>query len=74
MRVATEYLEALARLSVNEPRVIEWLSSRLEQHTIQLVSQKDDVAVRWAQGRIQECSEIIAIIKDAAEILRKADK
>jgi ATP-dependent protease HslVU (ClpYQ) peptidase subunit len=73
MKLDKTVLEALARLKSAEPKLIEWLNSRLESHTVQLVNQKDEVGVRWAQGRVQETAEIIQLINNAAEILRKAD-
>lgn len=74
MKIETPVLEALARLKSSEPRLVEWLEQRAQRHIIQMVNQTDDVAMRMAQGRVQEVTEILDIIKDAGNILRKVDR
>lgn len=74
MRTDQRVLEALARVKMNEPLLLEWLKSRMELNISALVNQKDDVSVRWAQGRIQECQELLELFGDAEKILRKADR
>lgn len=74
MKTDKRVTEALARVNVNEPRLLEWLKDRLERHQDQMGSLKDDVEVRWAQGRVQETKSLIKSIESAAEILRKADQ
>lgn len=63
----------LAQLHLNNPKFTEWLKGRLESATTIACSAKGEVDVRWAQGRTQELSEVIGLLEDSAEILRKAD-
>jgi hypothetical protein len=37
-----------------------------------VVLQRDEVTVRWAQGRAQELSDLIGEIENASDYLRKA--
>lgn len=64
-------LEALARLSRQEPQVVKWLQERLGQAGKAAVYERDDVLSRWAQGRAQELGDILAELQQAAENVNK---
>jgi len=67
MKMDKRATAALARISASEPHFLEWLQDRLVQHQNQMVTQMDEVAVRWAQGRAQEVKDIIRDFEDAAK-------
>jgi len=62
-------LEVLLRLGSTEPKLVEWLQERLEQHKDDIVKQGNEVALRIAQGRAQELIEILGYIQRAQEHL-----
>lgn len=72
-----EILEALLRMRSSEPKVVEWLQSRLA-HNEKLAANLDDhTALRQAQGRAKEVGDILDLIQQAAahlETRRKAAK
>ena len=71
MKTDIRVTEALARLKVTEPHIMEWLKGRLARHQHQMETQKDEVAVRWAQGRAQELKDQIKELESAADTLGK---
>lgn len=74
MKNTYEDYEAFAVLNVNNPRFVEWLKRRLKATETTIRTGRDEVDVRWAQGRAQEIADMIEAIEGAAEILRKADE
>jgi hypothetical protein len=72
MKLDQQAIESLARIKIQEPRFVEWLQSRLEKCRDDAVMQRDDVPIRWAQGRAQELRDILEAVNSAADILRKA--
>jgi len=69
MKMDRRVTESLARVNASEPHLTEWLKSRLERHQDQMESMKDDVSVRWAQGRVQEIKAIMKAISTASDNL-----
>lgn len=63
----------LANVHLNNPKLIEWLKGRLKATEETTRKGRDEVDVRWAQGRAQELIDIIGYLEGAADILRKAD-
>lgn len=60
-------------MHVGNPKLAEWLRDRLKSTDEVARMAKDEVDVRWAQGRAQELIELIEALEGAANILRKAD-
>lgn len=58
---------------MHQPKFVEWLESRLTRHRDEALSARDEIDVRLAQGRGQELANIIKLMKDANETLRKAE-
>ncbi|GMQ92430.1 MAG: hypothetical protein BMS9Abin11_1759 [Gammaproteobacteria bacterium] len=73
MRTDTRDYEVLASTHAGNPKLVEWLNRRLKSMDELARKAREDVDVRWAQGRAQELLEIIEGLEGAAEILRKAD-
>jgi hypothetical protein len=57
---------------VHEPHFVEWLRNRLDKYRDDAIMQRDDIAVRIAQGRGQELKEIVELLDRASTLLRKA--
>lgn len=74
MQPDVRQLEALARIKVQEPDFVDWLERRLKEHLAAMRRQRDDVDVRWAQGRTQEIEEILSFVNDAQNFLVKASQ
>jgi hypothetical protein len=74
MQPDVRQLEALARIKVQEPDFVDWLERRLKEHLAAMRRQRDDVDVRWAQGRTQEIEEILSFVNDAQNFLAKASQ
>lgn len=70
----TQVLEACARLQASEPRFMEYLETRLQDYHSDMVKQQDEVLMRWAQGRAQELEDLIKLLKQSPEYLRKAGR
>lgn len=68
------YLEACARVGFNEKDFLDMLKARLEKYRSDAVKHRDEVPLRWAQGRAQEVEDIIDLIEHAPEHLRKAQR
>jgi hypothetical protein len=73
MKVDIPTLEVLASVHLHQPKFVEWLESRLARHRDEALSARDEIDVRLAQGRGQELANIIKLMKDANETLRKAE-
>lgn len=71
MKMDKRVTESLARVNGTEPHLLEWLRDRLKRHQDHVVHERDDVAVRWAQGRTQELTDLIKAFEGAANDLRK---
>jgi hypothetical protein len=67
-----EYYEACARIKFEHTEFLSGLKNRLEKYRSDAVLQRDEVTVRWVQGRCQELSAIIDDIEGASDYLRKA--
>ena len=66
MKKATpQQLESCARLSTQEPNFLALLRDRLDDHRKAAVNLKDEVDMRWAQGKAQETAELIKMIEEA---------
>ena len=63
----------LASVHLNNPKLTEWLKGRLKATEETTRKGRDEVDVRWAQGRAQELTDIIGYLEGAADILRKAE-
>ena len=74
MQATTKQLEACARLNAQEPGFLEFLEARLEDTRSNAVMQRDEVSMRWAQGRAQELVELIKLVTTAQDLLRKVDR
>lgn len=72
MQVDQHILESIARINVHEPHFVEWLRNRLDKYRDDAIMQRDDIAVRIAQGRGQELKEIVELLDRASTLLRKA--
>jgi len=73
MKIDRPTLEILARVNMHEPKFVEWLESRLAKHRDDALMGRDEIDVRIAQGRGREVAEIIRLLSDANEHLRKAE-
>ena len=67
MSTDNKFLDSLARVAASEPNFILWLELRLSDYLSQTSAQRDDVSLRWAQGRAQECEQILAALRAAKE-------
>jgi hypothetical protein len=72
VQVDQHILESIARINVHEPHFVEWLRNRLDKYRDDAIMQRDDIAVRIAQGRGQELKEIVELLDRASTLLRKA--
>lgn len=72
MQVNVRHLEACARIGIGEKEFLDLLRARLERYRSDAVKQRDEIPLRWAQGRAQEVEELINLIENAPEHLRKA--
>lgn len=68
----TQVLESLARIQAQEPHFVKWLDGRLAEYHNDAIMQRDDVAMRWAQGRGQEAKDLLDMLRNASSFLRKA--
>jgi len=59
---------------LGNPKLVEWLKRRLKSTDDIARNAKDEVDVRWAQGRAQELLELIEALEGAVNVLRKADE
>ncbi len=73
MRTNTEDYTMLASVHAGSPKLVEWLKRRLESMDDIARKAREEVDVRWAQGRARELIELIEQLEGAADILRKAD-
>ena len=69
MRLDRKDLETLARVHAGNRDFVELLKARLQKHHVDVVMQKDEVPLRWAQGRAHELSELITALETAAASL-----
>lgn len=53
---------------------MEYLETRLQDYHSDMVKQQDEVLMRWAQGRAQELEDLIKLLKQSPEYLRKAGR
>ena len=74
MRTDTTDYEVLASVHRGNPKLVEWLERRLKSTEDTARKARDEVDVRWAQGRAQELIELLEALEGAADILRKADE
>lgn len=72
MNVNTDELEILARVNFSEPKFVDFLEKRLTIYSDAAILQQDEVALRWVQGRAQEVRDLLILLKNASETLRKA--
>lgn len=73
MRTDSKDYEVLASAHLNNPKLVEWFKRRLAVTEDTTRKGRDEVDVRWAQGRAQELIEIIEALEGATNILRKVD-
>jgi hypothetical protein len=66
------YYESCARIKFEHTEFTSKLKSKLEKYHSDVVLQRDEVAMRWAQGRAQELSDLIGDLENASDYLRKA--
>ena len=66
------FYESCARIRFEHEKFLSHLKERLEKYQEELVLQRDEVTVRWVQGRCQELSFLIGNIENASDYLRKA--
>lgn len=65
-------LNALARINQQEPVFMAWLKTHADEIREDAVLQRDEVTVRWAQGRSQELKYLLDNFSNAQAYLRKA--
>lgn len=65
-------IESCARLKAEHPNFVSWLQRRQAEAGRDAAMHIDEVVVRRAQGRYQELEEILALIMNGADYLRKA--
>ena len=66
------YYESCARIKFEHPEFLSKLKGKLEKYHGDVVLQRDEVTVRWAQGRAQELSDLLGDLENASDYLRKA--
>ena len=64
--------EIAARVKFYQPEFVDMLKALLETRRNEVVLHRDEVSVRWAQGRCQELSDLIGLLDNASVYLRKA--
>ena len=66
MNLTRQQKESCARL-YHDKDFLDVLKQRLEEHRSNAVMQRDDVPMRWAQGRAQELQELLKLIENSAK-------
>ncbi len=71
----TRALQAMASLQgdPNFKTFMGWLEARREKARAN-EQVRDDVLLRWQQGRAQECNDIIEVVTTARDVLMKVRK
>lgn len=69
MRQSRQNLEMLARVNSGSKDFVVWLKARRAEYHVDVGQQRDDVSLRWAQGRLQELDEQIDLLEKAAGLL-----
>jgi hypothetical protein len=64
--------ETAARVKYEQPEFVDMLRALLETRRNEVVSHRDEISVRWAQGRCQELTDLVELLDNAAVYLRKA--
>jgi hypothetical protein len=72
MRPDRKDLEALARAKSGNKDLAAYLKKRRTEYHVDVGQQRDEVTLRWAQGRLQELNDLIEALETAAELLEKA--
>jgi hypothetical protein len=72
-RISTRGLEALARLKgdADFQAVVAEIRREAENLSEDLMVQRDDVQVRWCQGRKQALAEFLFLYDNASSVLAK---
>lgn len=61
--------ETFARVNAGNPDFVALLKARLQEYHVDVVKQRDETSLRWAQGRAQELSDLIASLETASALL-----
>lgn len=61
--------ELLARVKSGNPDFVALLKAQLHEYHVDVVKQRDETSLRWAQGRAQELADLIDALENAAELL-----
>lgn len=72
MRLTPKDLDSLARVNAGSKDFVALLKRRRDGYHVDVGQQRDEVALRWAQGRLQELNDLIEALETAAELLEKA--
>jgi pyrroline-5-carboxylate reductase len=72
VKVTEQQLEACARIKHQEPAFVAMLQERLAKTQKDANMQRDVVSLRWAQGRVQELEDLLQLVENATNHLRKA--
>lgn len=72
MRPDRRDLDALARANAGNKDFVAYLRKRRNEYHVDVGQQRDEISLRWAQGRLQELNDLIEALETAAELLEKA--
>ena len=65
-------IESMARISFQERALIEYLEAEFSDVQMKMLHMTEEVQLRILQGRAQQTYELLKLIKEASEIVRKA--
>jgi len=69
LRTDKKTLEVLARVHAGNREFVAWMKTRLQEHHVDVGQQRDEVSLRWAQGRVQELTDLIEALEKSSELL-----
>lgn len=71
-RLDRKDLFTFARTNAGDKDFVACLKKRRDEYHVDVGQQRDEIALRWAQGRVQELNDLIEALETAAELLEKA--
>lgn len=66
-----QQIEACARLKFNEAEFVNMLKQRIDEYHSNMVTQREELQLRWAQGRLQETKALLDLIENSHKYLNE---